>query len=284
MQRIMRETTPFEFTTCAEYLRAARQSHPGNRKGTLTLDRWCSQLGYRSPRSVAMVLKGQRVPSAEMMEKLSINLKHTEKEHRYFGLLVQLDRYRQQKRDTQDIVVQMERLNPRLKESPFFCDNQLFSYLSDWYFFPIKQLIASPGFRDDAAWIRERLRGKVTIRQIKDAIETMVRLEILERTKEGLTVKKACVRSADDVPMRSGRVHQKQMMTRAAEALEEQDVNEREISSATFRMDPARIPQAKEALREFRKSFAEEFLDEKSESIFQINIQYFQHTESNRKG
>ena len=65
---------------------------------------------------------------------------------------------------------------------------------------------------------------------------------------------------------------------RAREAIDEQKVERREFDSKCFRMDPNRMNQAKAELRQFRDRFFDDFLDRRSNHVFQFNFQLFEHT------
>src|SRR5687768_11524289 len=65
-----RSMSPFAFKDIPEYLEALRAPKAA-RKRPLTLGQLSRHLGYRSPRTIAMVIKGQRKPSLELVERLS---------------------------------------------------------------------------------------------------------------------------------------------------------------------------------------------------------------------
>ena len=68
------------------------------------------------------------------------------------------------------------------------------------------------------------------------------------------------------------------MIQRALEALEEQSLAEREITSLTLCIDPSRITEAKEYLVLLRESFRKRFEVPSSDGVFQLNLQFFEHT------
>ncbi len=270
----------FNFSNYRDFLRASATRPPrsqGSRR--YTLEEWSRKLGYRSPRSIAMVLKGQRLPSAEMVLKLSKNLRLSRAEQVYFDLLVSLERNRRSGKGTDHVLGELERLHPKIAgETHLTFEN--FAYISRWYCLVIKQLIATPSFREDLAWIRRRLRRKISLSEIQAAIQTLLKLKLVERTRQGrLTVREKTISTGTDILSAAIQLHHKQMITRAAEAITEQNVNAREITSVTLRMDPKRIDEAKKRIREFRDLFNKDFSSDQSEAIWQINLQLFEHTD-----
>jgi hypothetical protein len=69
--------TVFEFDDFRAYLNHVRSHYPGMKR-PITLERWAKKLNYRSPRSIAMVLKGQRLPSEDLVLAFSHDLTHSE--------------------------------------------------------------------------------------------------------------------------------------------------------------------------------------------------------------
>ncbi len=76
----------------------------------------------------------------------------------------------------------------------------------------------------------------------------------------------------------SARIHHRQMLDRAKEAIQEQSVDDREFDSKSFCMDPAAIPEAKLFLRKMRDEFLCRFESTKGDAVFQLGIQLFSHT------
>ena len=80
----------------------------------ISLHRWARRIGYKSPRSIAMVLKGQRFPSQEMVYAISKDLGLSAIEERYLGLLVLLERSRKRGKDLRAIIEDLKAINPKM--------------------------------------------------------------------------------------------------------------------------------------------------------------------------
>lgn len=238
---------------------------------------WAKRLGYKSASSLTMVIKGQRSPSFEMVRTLSEDLKMTEKEKQYFELLIQLEKAQSRNRDQKEILEKISAISP--KNDSHSLELNEFSSISEWYFFTIKQLINTQGFMEDYEWIYRRLRKKVTISQIKSAINIMLELKTISRSQDGkLIVLKEGLSTASKVPSSAVRKHHFGMINRALEAVTEQDVSERQLSSLTLRIKTENIAEAKSELMEFMKNFNQKYSAQESEELFQLNFQFFQHT------
>lgn len=238
---------------------------------------WANRLGYKSASSLTMVIKGQRTPSFEMVRNLSEDLKMTAKEKQYFELLVQLENAQKRNKDQKEILEKISSLTT--KTSNHSIELNEFSAISEWYFFAIKQLINTKGFVEDPDWIYKRLRKKITISQIKSALQTMLDMKTIGRDEKGkLIVLKEGLSTASVIPSSAVRRHHFGMINRALEAVTEQNVSERQLSALTLRIGNENVDAAKAELIEFMKNFNQKYSTEVSEELFQLNFQFFKHT------
>ena len=279
MELSTREIKPsiFEFEDYREFLKAACFPNGKYNHTSGTLSIWAKKLGYKSPSSLTMVLNGDRVPSRDMISSLSKELKLSAKERQYLDLHVDLDRAKRKGKDPSDLLKRISILAPG-KNNIQLSLNQ-FSLISKWYFYVIKQLIKTPGFIEDYDWIFKRLDRKVTPSQIKYAIDALLELGIIKRNERGqLEASDKGVISPNDIPSSALKNHHTGMMERAVESLRAKPVEERQISSLTFRMNPSELPKAKERVFKFIQEFNEEFGSDSGTEVFQLNAQLFGHT------
>ena len=83
-----------------------------------------------------------------------------------------------------------------------------------------------------------------------------------------------------DVPSIALRKFNAQLMKKATEALNEQDVLQREISSNIFSVDKAKIPEFKDRIREFRRDM-ERFASEApvKDAVYCLGMQFYDLTD-----
>jgi uncharacterized protein (TIGR02147 family) len=274
--------TVFEFDDFRSYLVYVRDHYPGMRR-PITLERWAKKLNYRSPRSIAMVLKGQRLPSEDLVGAFSQDLKHSENERRYFELLVRKEKHKGAVPPA--VTEELSKLNPRqIKRKPLEAD--LFSYVADWQHYVILQLLTLEDFApmpdaDCARHIGSRLGGRLTYDEAKSSLALLEKLKFLERaTPSGFLrlASKDPLIATDEIPSTAGRKHHFEQMDQAKEALVRQPLAEREFTCLTLRMNRSDIPAMKKAIKEFRDHFAKEFALDPGEDICQLNVQFFLHT------
>lgn len=267
----------FEFEDFRAYLNHVRCNYPGFRK-PITLERWAKKLAYRSPRSIAMVLKGQRLPSTELVLAFSTDLKHSENERRYFELLVRKEKYRGNVPAA--IAEELQKLNPRLVRRKAL-EAELFSYVSSWHHYVIMQMVQTPEFKDDAEWIAKRLGKKLTPEDVMASLTLLEKLNLLEKDEKSGKRRRSVsdpLITMEDIPSAAVRRHHVEQMDQARDALVHQPLMDREFSSITMRVSRKRLPEIKKAMREFRDKFDKDFFDDSSNDVCQLNLQFFFHT------
>ena len=271
-------TTVFDFDDYRNFLRSVVD---GRSRKKLSLRQWSKRLGYKSPRSLAMVIDGTRKPSAAMVETIAKDLRLSATGRRYFQLLVLQEASTARGRDGDSIAQELLALKtqvPRWTIMPPMIER----YVSEWYMLVVKNLIAARTFKEDHRWIVDRLRGKVSVRDVRLAIETLVSLKIASRDSKGrLTPSpEKALTSTEDIPSQAIRSHHRQMIDRARDALTEQDVHQREFISLNLPVEVTRIPEIKTFIREFRDRFNVTFDAAGSADIGQLNLQFFLHTKT----
>ena len=268
--------TIFNFDNYNDYLgyRAKLEKEKG--EGS-PLVKWAKRLGFNSPSSLTMVLKGQRLPSKDLVNALIFDLKLNPEEKRYFELLIRLEKL---KRKNEDVSIVLKELSKFDQNNKHAISLNEFEYISDWYYLAIKQLIKTKEFQEDYVWISKKLKSKITPAKAKSAIATLIKLGILDRRKSGaLYVKRESIESSNDIPSAAIKGHHKQMMERAIEAVYEEDVSVRQVNSMSFRIDPNLVDAAKEKVLQFIYEFNDEYgMDKAGGELYQLNVQLFGHT------
>ena len=265
----------YDFDHPVDFLKAVRAKQLKNR----SFQAWTKKLGYASPRTIAMVINGQRLPSTSLLFAIAKDLQMTENEKRYLELLVLKARFKKSGKDVRSVDEELRRLSPLGPKKRKFLSEALTSHIANWHHVVIFQLAGAPDFREDLNWIRSRLAFKLSEDQIADAIRTLLDLRLLERDpKDGKLRNGESFFTQDDVPSDAVRRHHRQMLLKASEALETQDILKREFQSLTFRLDPKKMSEAKKAIREFRDTFNKRFHSSKSSKVFQLNVNLFSHS------
>lgn len=237
------------------------------------------RLGYKSPRLLEMILKGDRRPSLDFLARTADLFSLSDMERSLLELMVQKETLQARGRSVDGLERRIQNLK-RKAVSVEFLEPQFCMLVSDWYCLVVKQLLQSAPKGLSIAELTKKLRGKATEVEIEKAVHVLLHLGYVERDPAAnafVSVRKDSIYSRPDVPSQSVRNHHRQMMERATEALSEQDISEREMIALTFSCPPSAVPRLKEALRRFRDEIDAEFAQPAS-SVYQLNLQLFFHT------
>lgn len=123
-----------QFGDYRSYLSAVRAHYSKGRR--FSLMEWAKRLGYRSPQTLGMVLSGRRLPSNELVRRLSSQLGHPYSEQRHLELLVQLEKRRRKGLSTAETIEALRATKPQNPQ--IFLDAEAFSYIAQWYHLVIR--------------------------------------------------------------------------------------------------------------------------------------------------
>lgn len=278
-ERTQQHITLFDFSNYRDYLMKRGLPHGLYGHSKYNLSYLASELGYKSPSSLSMVLKGERLPSDEMVERIAQYFKMTSREKRYLKLLIEFDKRQRKNQDTKDIMELIQKSST--EKNSLAIDLKQFATISEWYYTAIKQLIGTADFVEDEEWIHRRLRKKVTPSQIRTALLHLQELGIVKRDSTGsLKVVAQGLITTNDIPSSAIKRHHFGMLERASEAIFEQEVDERQINSTTLKLRSEDVSEAKRAIFDFLKEFAARFAYEEASEVYQFNIQLFKLTKT----
>ena len=231
-------------------------------------------LGYNTPSILSMIISGHRLPSRSFIDQFSdvFHLSHNEKE--LFTLLVKVERAKRKGRDPEEIYHKISQLIP--SSDTEMLDIKWFRSLSSWYYTAIKNLIKTPSFIEDDCHISKQLKGEVSPKQVREAIETMLRLGVIKRDEsQKLYVCSKAWRTPNGVHSSAIRKYHKGMIEQALLSLKNEDMSKRYISGLTLQVDSHKKEEAMEDIAQFLRDFNQKYSSESSNQVAQLNIQFF---------
>lgn len=256
-------------------------AHPGQRKETLS--RLAAKLGYKSPSLLTMIAKGQRLPSTALLESLFEKWEIPISEREAIRLQVEIEKRKKKNKNYLGLLDRLEKLQGTAPYQKI--EFNQFETIRHWYVYVLKELVDTKTFKEDPILLSKKLRNKVSPSQIRKALDSLMAVGLVRRGKAGKL--ESVVRDTETpngVPSEAIQEYHKSMMERAIEALREQDVERRHANALTFRFEPKNLQLVKNKIFEFMKQINTEFSSDTSEKVFQLNVQFFEHTgDSNEK-
>jgi uncharacterized protein (TIGR02147 family) len=146
---------------------------------------WAKQLGLKSPSTLLMVLNGSRVPSPKTTARLSDYFKHTERERKYFHLLVDLARAKGN-RELEHLCLQKLELCRTDFHRPIASEEVTRLLSSSWLAPTLIDMTGLADFNEDTAWIQSRLVRKFHAHEITTMLDLLERHELLRRDAAGI--------------------------------------------------------------------------------------------------
>ena len=146
-----------------------------------------------------------------------------------------------------------------------------FAIIADWWHFAILSLLETVDARDDAVWIGRRLRISPVI--ARGALARLERLGLLTGPSGARRPTHADLTTSHDLPSSALRISHTQSLKNAVRALAEVPVQARDISSITMAIDPARLPEAKALICDFRRRLAALLEAGTKSEVYDLNVQ-----------
>jgi uncharacterized protein (TIGR02147 family) len=182
--------------------------------------------------------------------------------------------------DTKNFVLLLDDTKEEKQKREGFKDRQLsddvFSIISNWYCFAILNLVDCVGFKWGLAWISKRLG--ISLTEAKDAIERMKRVGLIEQTDKGLRAVDDFVLSPDGISSQAVRSYHHSILQKAQEALENQPVEEREISGISFAVDPKNLDKMKKDIDDFQRELIDKYCKGKRTEVYHLELALFKLT------
>lgn len=238
----------YEYQDYRSFLASILQSRKKQRR-QFSINAWARRLNLNSSSTLIMILKGQRNPGPQLVNKLVTDLKLNPAEGEYFRNLVQLEKtHREDEHLRQVLLEKLIKKDPTRSFRPISFD--IFRVFSSWIPGAIRELVALPGFRSDIDWIQSQLRFKVTKPEIIQSIRSLIAVGLLKKNAEGMIAYTEPVQSSYDIAHESKKQLHESFLDIAKEAVRTIDPLEREISGMTFTMKAEDLPILKDRIRD----------------------------------
>ncbi len=220
----------------------------------MTHKRFAESAGLRSHTLLGMIIRGNRNLTPALIDSMAPILSLQTKEVRYFRALVNFN----QAKDTQEKLEAFAHLQSlELKHSPHL-KRELPNanlLLKDWYVPVIREYLKLPNIPQDANSISRHTGGKVSPQEVSDAIEALSRTGLLIRNEKTnrLNTTDAGYDFAPGSRDLIIRNYHSRVLNYAKRAAEEQEFQDRELSSLCVAVSSEKLGHIKERINEFRK-------------------------------
>ncbi len=230
--------------------------------------------GFKSPNYIKLLIEGERNLKPESAYKLAAACQLDQEGVRYFETLVSFNQASSAKvkeahyRKLQSFRAYREAHPMELAHA---------QYYANWYIPVVFELAARKDFQPDAVWVAGKVLPRITKKQAREALETLLELGVLEEGSDGK------LRQAHQVLSTGPELHSmhiaayhRAMMARACEAIDVIPSDERDISSLTLCVGPEEYQAIKQRIQRFRRELIEIAEGAQTRNrVLQANIQLF---------
>ena len=152
-------------------------------------------------------------------------------------------------------------------------DTLSFASLSDWYYFAILALADMEDTTGSVDYYAKRLGLEEEVAE--KAITLMLDMKLLSVIEGRLVVRNTMLSSPNDKACPFILKNHKQHIKLAQECMDNDNVGDRDISGITVKFNRSRIQEAREVIRDFRRSMAELLDSEDSNEVYRLEVMLF---------
>lgn len=279
----MSEVSVYNYQSPRQYLLDALADRQRTSPG-FSVRSLAREMGMKSHALLVMLLQGKRPLRVKHAIPIARGLGLSSQERLYLQALIQFDSA-EDAEEKQLCSLWLADLHPartfRTKELDEF------SMIAHWIHTAILSMVEIPGFEGTPEDVVRRLGNKVGIHEARAALERLESLGLLIRNPQGLLeARYDSVTTRNDLRNEGGRKYHQTILALAIDAIENVPLSQREYQSLSLAVPRCKIPLAKEMIRKFRAQFVKAISSEGPESglpaeeVCQLNIQFFQLTES----
>lgn len=237
-----------------------------------------------------MCFSGKRRLSEKFYQKIKPHLKLPPKEERYLDLLRVIAESEDAKHRVQALT-DLQKLKDYKEVNR--SELEVHQYLSRWYYVAIRELINAPGFKENAEWIQGRLRGKVSQKEIEEALQFLDKFGFIKKDNDGQykVAQKQLDCHEGVFKISLGEFH-RQMLDLAKLSIEETPREERLLLGHTVAVSKSQYENIKMILKDSLKqieSCEKSKIDKKSETgdgenVYHIELALFPLTKGSVNG
>ncbi len=267
----------FRYKSYAKWLGDAFDAVQAQDAG-MTHRKFSELCGYKSSGAISLIATGKRRLSVEGCRRIAAALRLNAGQSQHLEYMVHYE----QAEDFESRASWLRRMRAAKRFAEVWEDTlKAYDVYAHWYLPVLLEVVSLPDFQEDPAWVVARVHQRITPQQVRDGIEQLERLGFLERGEDGrLSRLDMIISTPAEVSSDVLKQHQREMMKLAADALDSQVRERRDMRVMTVAISHAQAARIKGRLTQFQKELAEIVAeDEPIEGVYQLNTQWFELTD-----
>ena len=266
----------FQFESAIAYLKARFQLEK-DQEPTFSIRKWAKESGFGSHALMIMILNGKRSLNLKHVPTIAVGLKFSGAERQFFQTLIQLDQAKNEE-EKQLYRGWLNELVPGRNHHVATLEHE--QVMVDGIHAAIMVMTRIPGFDFKPEAISKCFASKYSLTQIQEALERLVRLKYLVIKNGRYEMSADSFNTLADVPNPKIRKYHQQMARWGAEAIDQQEISERDFQSLTIAIPRKSIPIAKDLLQKFYNQFQTLMMKDAADEVYQLNLHFFRLTDA----
>jgi len=232
----------------------------------------------------SLIISGKRNLSDQSILGFAKAFKLSPKDTDYFESLVRFNQCKHQvERDY--YFNKMSSLIKNKTTKSFTLLKSQHDYYTKWYLIDIREFLHLDDFIWDEQWIRQKLNHNVTKKEIKEAIQSLIDLDLVFINLDGkLNVKDPVVKFSDNnLNFKLTQSIQRQFIEMSLLSLKKDNYDERSISSVTLSCRSEDFEKMRSEIKEFREKIINKYCTHQTgiDTVLHLGIQLFHLTTPN---
>jgi uncharacterized protein (TIGR02147 family) len=259
-----------------DYRRFLREYYAENKKSKkyFSYRYFSSRAGIKSPVFLKLIIEGKRNLTRLMIEKFSKAIAFNDKEALYFKHLVLFNQGKTAQEKQEHYLVLKSMLG-LVKEHVI--ESGLYEYYDKWYTSVVRELVCQCDFQDQYDKIAAKVFPRITPGQAKAAVELLLKQGLIIKNNDGTyNQTEQAITSGSAVTSLAIRNFNRQMAQLAEKSLDSVPVNKRHVSGITMGISEEGYHVLESEIEAFKERVVNIVnTDDKSEKVYQLNIQLF---------
>jgi uncharacterized protein (TIGR02147 family) len=225
------------------------------------------------PGNLVKILQGKRHLSEAGIKRFINYAQYSGREAKYFETLVQFKKAKKE----QENKILFEKLMAIQRIDPFRLEPAHYEFYREWYHTVVLALLHISDFKGDCKALAERTRPRISVKQAKESISLLLKLNLVRKEAGGRFVPtNSVLTTGKNWKSLAIRSFQRQSINLAMEAFERFTPEERDISTVSIAAGKDDIEEIKRVTGEYRRTILQiASASEKPDRVYQLNIQFF---------
>ncbi|MCK9181471.1 MAG: TIGR02147 family protein [Fibrobacteraceae bacterium] len=233
---------------------------------------FAKRAGYTSSGFYLDLVKGRKSLTPQMVPKFIAALGLSEKEGRYFRLMVDFT-HAEKPESKQIIFDQMSALLPRTTKA---LSRQQQEYYKEWYDVAVREALSVLNISDNYQDLALFLNPRISVPQAKQSIALLFNLGLIEKVDGFWRSVNKSIASGREIPALFVHDFQKNMIDLGKAAIDHYSTERRNVSCTTMSVSPMGLERIIHKIDMFRKEVVDIVRsDDKESMVCELNIQFF---------